>query len=325
MSTAVSVAPVGFLSYDGVSTIKGQVWEPLKTRGAARSTPRGVIQIVHGMVEHVGRYDEFARFLVEQGFVVCAADHIGHGRSVSDPSELGCLPVDGKETLIADVHELRRTVTSRYSRQTPYILFGHSMGSFIVRAYLARYGEGVFGAVICGTGQQPLALSKAGNALARFLARTKGPEYRSSLLDSMGVGAYAKQIKNSRTQHDWISTDPAVVDAYGADELCGAMFSVGGYATLTDLTAEVVSATCAEAVPKNIPLLFIAGALDPVGACGKGVKAAAGLMQRAGVQDVEVKLYEGMRHEILNEPGRAQVYADVVSWIEEHACKQPTL
>ena len=150
MDTTVAVAPIGFLSHDGTSTIKGLVWEPERTRGSRRVAPRGVIQIVHGMVEHVGRYDEFARFLVEQGFVVCAADHIGHGKSVASADELGCLPVDGKETLIEDVHELRKTVTARYSRQTPYIMFGHSMGSFVTRAYLARHGEDVAAAVICG-------------------------------------------------------------------------------------------------------------------------------------------------------------------------------
>ena len=231
MDTTVAVAPIGFLSHDGTSTIKGLVWEPERTRGSRRVAPRGVIQIVHGMVEHVGRYDEFARFLVEQGFVVCAADHIGHGKSVASADELGCLPVDGKETLIEDVHELRKTVTARYSRQTPYIMFGHSMGSFVTRAYLARHGEDVAAAVICGTGQQPLVLSKAGNALARFLAKTKGADYRSKLLDGMGVGAFAKQIENPRTPHDWVCTDPAVVDAYIADELCGAMFSVDGDTT----------------------------------------------------------------------------------------------
>lgn len=197
MDTTVAVAPIGFLSHDGTSTIKGLVWEPERTRGSRRVAPRGVIQIVHGMVEHVGRYDEFARFLVEQGFVVCAADHIGHGKSVASADELGCLPVDGKETLIEDVHELRKTVTARYSRQTPYIMFGHSMGSFVTRAYLARHGEDVAAAVICGTGQQPLVLSKAGNALARFLAKTKGADYRSKLLDGMGVGAFAKQDRKS--------------------------------------------------------------------------------------------------------------------------------
>lgn len=324
MSSSVAVSSVGFLSFDGTSTIKGLVWKPEMARGRTPATPRGVVQIAHGMVEHVGRYDDFARYLVQQGFVVCAADHIGHGKSVSDLSELGCLPPDGKEVLIEDVHELRKTVTARYSRQTPYILFGHSMGSFIARAYMARHGEGVSGALFCGTGQQPLALSKAGNMLARAMVHTKGANYRSAFLDRMGVGAFAKQVKNPRTPHDWLSIDPAVVDAYIADELCGAVFSTGGYATLTDLTAEVAGMACASNVPKDVPILFISGAEDPVGACGKGVRAAADQLRHAGVQDVEVKLYEGMRHEILNEPDRAQVYTDVTNWIGEHICDQPT-
>lgn len=326
MGIETTVTPVGFLSNDETSTIKGLVWKASETRGSARvvSSPRGIVQIVHGMAEHVERYDEFARYLVSRGYVVCAADHIGHGKSAPDAESLGHMPVDGKEILIEDVHELRKTVTARYSRQTPYILFGHSMGSFIARAYLARHSEGVAAAVLCGTGQQPYLLSKAGNALARLIARSKGPQYRSAFLDGMGAGGFAKKIRNPRTPYDWLSTDPAVVDAFLADELCGAMFSVGAYATLTDLTGEVVTMACASKVPKDLPVLFVAGAQDPVGACGKGVQAAADLLRRAGVEDVTATLYEGMRHEILNEPGRAQVYAEVADWMEEHACDQPT-
>lgn len=321
METTITATPIGFLSHDGASTIKGLVWKPAEVRGRRRAAPRGVIQIVHGMAEHVGRYDAFARFLAEQGFVVCAADHLGHGKSVASLDDLGNLPVDGKEILIEDVHELRKTVTARYSRQTPYVLFGHSMGSFVVRAYLARYGEGVAGAVLCGTAQQPLLLSKAGNALARFLAARKGVAYRSSFLDNLGVGAYAKQIDNPRTQHDWICTDSQVVDAFIDDELCGVMFSVGGYATLTDLTGEIATLSCASRVPADMPVLLVSGSEDVVGGCGSGVEATAALLRRGGVGEVEVKLYEGMRHEILNEPGRQQVYTDIVDWIEEHVCQ----
>ena len=312
MAATVSTAPIGFLSHDGTSQIRGLIWAPERPAGTRAPAPRGVVQIVHGMSEHLGRYDEFARFLVGCGFVVCASDHVGHGKSVPDPAKLGCLPAHGgKDVLVEDVHELRRTVAARYSRQTPYILFGHSMGSFVVRAYLAA-------AVICGTGTQPLALSKAGNFVARRIAASKGEDYRSAFLDGLGAGAFAKQIENARTPFDWLSTDPAVVDAYIADEMCGAMFSAGGYATLTDLTGEVASPSCAAKVPKDLPVLFVSGAEDPVGACGKGVQAAADLLRHAGVSDVEVKLYEGMRHEILNEPEHAQVYGDVLDWIRKH-------
>ena len=149
MQSGIVESALSYPSKDGSTTIRARLWAPAAPDGAPVA-PRAIVQIVHGMCEHMGRYDEFARFLVEQGFVVCAADHIGHGKSVASADELGCLPVDGKETLIEDVHELRKTVTARYSRQTPYIMFGHSMGSFVTRAYLARHGEDVAAAVICG-------------------------------------------------------------------------------------------------------------------------------------------------------------------------------
>lgn len=314
--SAVKTGRIGYRSSDGKTQIRALTWEPEKNPGIA---PAGIVQIVHGMSEHVERYDEFARYLVSRGYIVCANDHIGHGESVADPSEWGCLPsVGGKEALINDVHELRKTVASRYARQTPYIMFGHSMGSFIVRAYLARFAEGLAAAVICGTGQQPLLLSKFGNLVARRIAASKGDAYKSTFLDGLGAGSFAKKIDNPRTEFDWISTDDAVVDAYIADESCGVMFSAGGYATLTDLTGEVVTAAAAGAVPADLALLFIAGALDPVGDMGKGVERAVEQYRRAGVETVDLKLYEGMRHEILNEPGRAEVYADVADWIDEH-------
>ena len=321
MAVQVARTSVGFKSHDGNTQIKGLIWSPERSKArSAASSPKGIVQIVHGMSEHIGRYDDFARFLASHGYVVCAHDHVGHGKSVSAPEERGHLPLaGGKDVLVEDVNELRRTVGSRYSRQTPYFLFGHSMGSFVTRVYLSRYAEGLAGAVICGTGNQSRALSKAGNFLARRIAASKGETARSKKLDSMGAGGFAKQIPNARTPLDWLSTDPAVVDAYLADEMCGAMFTAGGYATLTSLTYEAASPACAAKIPHDLPLLFIAGAEDPVGECGRGVHAAADLARRAGVRCVDVKLYEGMRHEILNELGRAQVYADVLAWVDSRA------
>ncbi len=304
-------------SSDGKTQIRALVWQlPEVEPGAV--PPRGIFQIVHGMAEHIARYDEFACYLARRGFVVCGEDHVGHGRSVAAADDLGHIPLKGgKDILIADVHELRCLVGARYAPQTPYFLFGHSMGSFIVRAYLARHAVGLAGAVICGTGQQPRALSAAGNALARLIARVKGERHRSALIDRMGAGAFGKRIEDARTPFDWLSVDPAVVDAFLDDPLCGAMFTVGGYAALTDLTGEVASPSCAARVPRDLPLLFIAGAEDPVGDGGRSVRAAASLMRRAGASCVEEIIYEGMRHEIVNEPGRAQVFADVARWLDE--------
>lgn len=318
MADNVERTTLTYPSADGKHQVHAYVWEPIELV-ALTKPPRGIVQLVHGMAEHIGRYDHFAQFLDSQGFVVCANDHIGHGKTARSEEELGHMPVEGgKEILLADVHELRKRLFLQYPASTPYFLFGHSMGSFIVRAYLARHGAGLSGAILCGTGNQPLALSMAGNFLAKRIANVQGERTRSTSLHNMGAGAFAKKIKNAVTDVDWISTDPAVVKQYLEDKLCGFMFSVGGYATLTSLTAEVVKLSCAQGVPKDLPVLFVAGEEDPVGECGKGVRAAAQLFQKAGVKEVELKLYPGMRHEILNEKGKEEVYSDILSWIEKH-------
>lgn len=325
MKAAPRIAPIEYPSRDGATRIHARLWMPEGAMplpgedGASGAClqPRGIVQVVHGMAEHIGRYDEFARFLVSRGFAVCGEDHIGHGLSAASSEDLGHMALPGgKDILIGDVHELRRLVAARFPPQTPYLLFGHSMGSFIVRAYLARHAAGLAAAVLCGTGQQPRALSAAGNLLARLLARLRGSRYRSAFIDGLGAGAYGKRIEGARTPFDWLSVDPAVVDAFLADERCGAMFTVGGYAALTDLTGEVASPSCASKVPHDLPLLFVAGAQDPVGDEGRGVRAAAELMRKAGVRRVDEIIYEGMRHEILNEPGRMQVFQDVARWME---------
>ena len=318
MAGDIRVDPVEFASADGVSTIHGYVWAPedcpMKDGLLA---PRCVVQLVHGMAEHAKRYDEFARFLAGAGFVVAAHDQIGHGASTT-PEKRGCLPAkNGKEVLVADVDALRRIMEGHVAPGTPYVIFGHSLGSFITRAYLARHGDGLTAAIICGTGFVPVATSKAGNTLARLIGRVRGEDYKSGILDGMGVGAYAKAIKDAETNLDWLSYRRENVDAYMADELCGFPFSAGGYATVTALTAEVCDIVCCTKVPKSLPLLYIAGDGDPVGSMGEGVRKSAELAEQAGSTDVTVKIYDNMRHEILNEDGRAQVMADILGWIEE--------
>lgn len=316
MPDAVERATLGFSSKDGRSQIKGLLWQPA---GTTASSPRAIVQIVHGMTEYVGRYDEFARFLAAQGFVVCGHDHIGHGKSVPSREDWGHMPArEGEDILVDDVDELRRLVSARFARSVPYFIFGHSMGSFITRVYLTRYAEGLAGAVLCGTGNKSLAVSKAGNLLARAIARRKGERAISPFLHSMADGAYSKAIPDARTPFDWLSADEANVDAFIADEACGFPFTVGAYAALTALTRDAARLDLASRIPHDLPLLFIAGAHDPVGDNGEGVRAAAELVRTAGVKSVDVVLYEGMRHEILNEAGRERVYADVLTWLGAH-------
>lgn len=278
---------------------------------------RGVVLIAHGMAEHAGRYDAFARYLAAGGLAVYAHDHVGHGRSVASRKDWGCLPGDqAAKTLVDDMHKLRNIAVSERGEHLPVILFGHSMGSFIARAYLSYYGTDLTAAVISGTGQQSEQAAHLAHALASRLARRHGADYRSEFLDGLAVGSYSKAVKGARTPYDWLSTDPAVVDAYCADPACGFMFSVGAYQALMMLVGYLSTVDCAGGAPENLPVLFIAGAEDPVGNKGKGVRKAAKLLQKYSGADVEVKIYPGMRHEVLNENGREQVWLDVARWIE---------
>lgn len=317
---AVTLEETSFLSADGRSTIRASVWLPA---GADTGRPRGVVQVVHGMAEHVGRYDEFARFLAGRGYLVCGDDHIGHGRS-AEPGLRGHVPLSaGADALVEDERRLHELVSGRVPADVPYFLFGHSMGSFIARVYLSRHAEGLSGAVICGTGSVPAGLSRAGNALSRAIAALRGERHRSSLVDGMGAGAYARSVRGP-TGFEWLSRDEGNVERYLADEACGFMFTVGGYAALTSLTAESCSRAAARRVPRDLPLLFVSGAEDPVGDFGRGVRRAACLYLDAGGSDVSVRIYDGMRHEILNEGGRGRVFRDVATWLEEHGERKRT-
>ena len=306
--TGVVIEDVTFPSADGKSTIHARFWTP------GDAAPRAVVQVVHGMSEHIRRYDELARFLVGRGYAVCGDDHIGHGASTT-AEKRGCMPAKGgNEALIADEHTLRG-IAARKFPDTPHVFFGHSMGSFITRCYLGRHGQGVAAAVICGTGTVPVATSRAGNALARAVAAVRGEDFRSKLIDSLGAGSYSKAVPGP-TGYEWLSHNADNVQAYLADEECGFMFSAGGYVSLTALTAEACSKSCAASVPHDLPLLYIGGDGDPVGDMGRGVEAAAQLARDAGSVDVTCKVYENMRHEILNEDGRAGVFEDVAAWLD---------
>lgn len=306
---------ISFASSDGASEVSARIWWPSGTAGEKGVRPRGVVQVVHGMAEHVGRYDEFARFLAAAGYVVCGDDHLGHGLTAPAGTH-GVLPArGGADALVEDEHRLRELVSARVGADVPYAFFGHSMGSFITRVYLAEHGAGLAAAVICGTGTVAPVVSRAGNLLARLLAALRGEDYRSKLIDNMGVGAYARRV-DPADDLAWLSVRRQNVEAFRADPLCGFMFSVGGYATLTELTARACSLACARRMPSDLPLLYIAGTGDPVGDMGRGVRAAAELARRGGSTDVTCKLYEGMRHEILNEDDRARVMADVLAWLD---------
>ncbi len=305
-----------FPSADGKSQLRVLTWLPIV------GDVRGIVQIVHGMAEHIGRYEAFACTLADAGFLVVGEDHIGHGKSVADPKDLGHLPVaSGADVMVEDVYRL-----GAYYRQVypglPFFLFGHSMGSFIARRCCEEHGAELTGAILCGTGNIALPVSLAAHALCRSIARAKGERYCSKGIDKLGAGGYASAIEGAQGELDWLSVSPENIASYEADPLCGAKFSVGGYASLTLLTAEVATRAHASEVPGDLPLFFVSGAMDPVGDFGEGVLRACELYREAGVLDCTMRLYPGLRHEILNEAEHDVVEHDILAWIESHMPKE---
>ncbi len=313
MAKTALIQEIPVLSTDGHTNLHVVVWWP-------EQDARGIVQLVHGMAEYIMRYDRFARFLCERGYAVVGHDHVGHGKSVESADDWGCMSAkEGKSVLVGDVGRVRRAMLEHTEVRHPYFLFGHSMGSFVVRSYIAACGEGLDGAIICGTGHVQPALSAAGNLAARAIGRVRGERYVSKLLGDISIGAYSKAIDDPRTPLDWLSHNEQNVDDYIADPQCGFPFSAGGNATLTALTREVCTPACCARVPHDLPLLYVAGDGDPVGDMGKGVRTAAKMAEDAGSADVTCTIYEGMRHEILNETDARRVMEDIATWMEERA------
>ena len=275
---------------------------------------RGVVQISHGMCEYILRYEPFCQFLAQAGFVVCGADHLGHGQTAPEKSALGLLgEKSGHLFLTENLNLLCDLMRSRFA-DLPYFLLGHSMGSFVARDFLAKYGYKLQGALISGTSGGN-SLAGLGIAVAKALIFLTGGKRPSRLLTAMAFGSYNKRFEK-RTRYDWLSRDEAVVDAYVADAYCNFMFTARGYLDLFTVLRRVSQPEWAGCVPKELPVLLFAGEEDPVGDYGQGVKAVYDRLQRAGLQRVELKLYPGGRHEMLNEINRQEVYADVRAFLE---------
>ena len=300
-----------FDSRDGESKIHAVRYRP-EDPGKIRC----VLQVVHGMAEYAERYEEFAAFLVERGFVVTGDDHLGHGKSVGDKGKQGYFcEQDPATVLVRDEHRLKK-MTEEAFPHVPYVIMGHSMGSFITRNYICRYGSGIAAAIIMGTGMQPKAVLGMAKILVRLQKLFCGSKHVSRLIDKMAFGGYNKEIPKPRTAFDWLSRDEERVDRYLADPDCGFPFTVNGFGALFTLVSRLYSPENLKAVPKKLPVLMISGDADPVGDYGKGVRKAYDSLNTAGLEDISLKLYQGGRHELLNESNRTQVMEDVYAWVE---------
>lgn len=307
-----------FDSRDKENKIHAVRYEP-EAKDMPDGKPVAVLQIVHGMAEYFERYEETAAFFTGLGFVVTGEDHLGHGGSVPEGGIKGYIcKQDPATVVVRDVHRLKKMTQEVYPG-VPYFIMGHSFGSFITRNYMARYGTGIKGAILMGTGQH----TQLQMSLARALAAEQrcvlgGEEKVSTLLSSLVFGSANKKIKNPKTENDWISRNEENVQRYNADELCGFPFTVNGYITLFELVSRCLDPDYLEKIPKELPVLLASGEMDPIGDYGAGVREVYESYLGAGIKNVTMKLYEGDRHEILNEDDRETIRQDLYNWIYQN-------
>ncbi len=279
--------------------------------------PRGIVQIAHGISEHIGRYEEFMEFLASNGFIAVGNDHLGHGKTVTDPADKGFFSEkDGWTHAVDDMDKLHDIMCEEYPG-LPYINFGHSMGSFLTRTYLIRYPDKPDLAILCGTGHQAKAAVRAGLAFASATVNVQGARKTGEMLNSVAFGSYNKGYDNVRTPYDWISSDPEAVDTYIADPDCGGIATVGLFRDMMSGIDFITERDNIAKMNKELPVLFISGWADPVGENGKGVKRAYKAFCEAGMKYVHIKLYPGDRHELLHEKNKDEVMNDILDWINK--------
>jgi len=300
-----------FPSKDGNTEIHTIEWKP-------DCEVKAVLQISHGMVEYIKRYQEFAEYLAIRGFYVVGNDHLGHGKSVQSREEYGFFhEIQGNACVIGDMHQLRLITEKKYPN-IPYFMLGHSMGSTLLRQYIRRYGKGLAGVILSGSvANKPPALLKTAKSLCWLMAKSKGWHYRSKFIDDLSLGAYNKNYKQPETRADWVTSDWDQLQSYVNDPLCSFVFTVNGYYHMFDGMMQLQDKEAQLLIPRDLPILLAAGEQDPVGNFGIGIKEIMEEYRELGMKDVTMKLYPNDRHEILNERDRYDVFQDIVDWLSK--------
>ncbi len=276
---------------------------------------KAIVHIAHGMAEHAGRYARLAEALTAAGYAVYANDHRGHGKTATD-DELGFFAWSGGwKRAVQDLEQLL-VFEKAENPGLPAVLFGHSMGSYLVQAFMIDAGWAIRGAVLSGSAGKPSPIAAAGRLVARIERRRLGPKGKSALLNKLSFDAFNKGFAPNRTAFDWLSRDAAEVDKYIADPRCGFMVTTQLWVELLDALGDIARPERQAKIPKDLPVYIFAGSEDPVGEKTKSLRQLVGAYQRAGLVDVTHKFYEGGRHEMLNETNRDEVTRDLVAWLD---------
>lgn len=304
-----------FPSHDGRTNIHGVLHIP-------DCEAKGIVQITHGMVEFIDRYNDFAAYLASEGYIVVGHDHLGHGESVCSKDDYGYFAEkNGNSVVLADLYHVTVLTKKRFPN-LPYVILGHSMGSFYARQYLFDYGKELDGAIIMGTGHLPEITVRIGRLLTKVIACFKGWRHRSKLINFIALGSYNKKFEPARTRADWLTKDEKIVDFYVGDERCSFLFTLNGYFNMFTGILRLHDKRNLEKMPAELPILIVSGADDPVGEFGTAINKVAESFVSVGMKDVSVKLYPNDRHEILNETDKDVVYADIALWINNIITKR---
>lgn len=277
-----------------------------------KGTPAGIVQLVHGMCEYKERYIPFMEYLSENGFVSVIHDHRGHGGSVKSGEDLGYFYEGGARAMVNDVKMVTDWVKRKYPG-LPLVLFGHSMGSMVVRSYAKRFDSGLAGLVVCGSPSYNPGLF-LGKALASLYGLVAGRRHRPELIQNIAFGAFNRRFRHEGSRNAWICSDPEIVSKYDRDPLCNFQFTADGFLNLFRLMGDAYGLKGWSRDNPSLPVLFISGDQDPCLVSRKKFMKAVRSMRLAGYCDVSFVLYPGMRHEILNENGKEKVWADVLSF-----------
>lgn len=300
-------------------TIKGfddyrvvmSIWEP-------DQDPKGIVQIFHGMVEHIDRYDDFAKYLNSQGYVVAGDDHRGHGRTAG-ADFLGKVPfghtyfdtIDDEKVITAYLKE-------RYG-DLPLFVFAHSYGSFLGQGYIEQNSENIDGCILSGSANMSGVEPKIGRFIANIQHKLYGKDKTAEFIKNMTFGAYEKPFKKEKRANAWLNRDASECEKYNADKYCNYTMSVGFYKNFFDGLCRIYKPERLAGIDKKLPIFIISGDKDPVGKMGKAVSKLYDMYTQLGIENVKIKLYEGARHEIVNELNKDEVYADVSGWLDNLA------
>lgn len=276
--------------------------------------PKAMIQISHGMAEHAGRYKEFAEYLNKHGFIVYASDHRGHGKTAGVIEDLGYIGEDGFNKIVEDKHLIFKKMREEHPK-LPMFLFGHSFGSFISQEYILRYGSELNGVILSGSAAQKGIQIHAGKVVTSIERFIFGERKHSNLMDTLSFGSFNKRFKKDGHKFAWLSSDLNEVKKYEEDDFCGTVFPTGFFYYLMKGFRNLYKKERLASIPKELPIYIISGENDPVGGYGKLIKELFKIYKETGIRDLQMKLYPGFRHEILNERNKNQVYMDILNWL----------